>query len=262
MEEIQAGLRSFFRVLIFAVSLSLFFASAFVIHLFTRDLKTRKRRFSNHGVYWNRYACWMFGIQVIVKGNRDPKQGGLVVGNHLGFIDILASASVRANLFVTSKEMHQVPVLGLITEMGGCIYVERRDRSNIMNEMGEIIEALKDGARVILYPEATSTNGEGILPFKRTLMQAAAMAGVPVIPYVFNFRELNKEPGFKIKYRDSVCWYGDISFPVSLWRAFGLKSLVCEIEFLEPVYQAQDEDRGAFADRVRELILAKFDPVS
>ena len=76
-----------------------------------------------------------------------PDQIGLVVGNHLGFIDIIAAASIRPNLFVTSQEMRNTPFLGLLTEMGGCIYVNRQSRTNILNELGEMIDYLKAGFR-------------------------------------------------------------------------------------------------------------------
>ncbi|HRO65987.1 MAG TPA: lysophospholipid acyltransferase family protein [Pseudobdellovibrionaceae bacterium] len=235
--------------------------SGFCIHLITRDLERRKRRFSAHATFWCRFCCRIFRIKVLVKNRPQGDRPGLVVGNHLGFIDLLACASVQPNLFVTSREMRETPVLGLITEMAGCIYVERRSRANILNELGEMIDYLRKGFRVVLYPEATSTNGEGVLPFKRTLITAAAHAGVPVVPYVFNFREINGEPGFQLKYRDSVCWYGDISFIQAIWNAFSLKSLVCEVEFLSPVYTKTDDDRAVVADAIREMIVAKFNPV-
>ncbi len=123
----------------------------------------------------------------------------------------------------------------------------------------EIIEYLKLGFRVTIYPEATSHNGEEILPFKRTLLTSAAHAGVPILPYVFNFVSLNGEP-FSKKNRDSVCWYGDISFARSLLNLLALKTLVCEVEFLDPVYSKPDDDRAKVADYVREKIVEKFRP--
>lgn len=205
--------------------------------------------------------CWAFNITIVVKNPYPPGQKGLLVGNHLGFIDILASAAIQPNLFVTSQEMRETPFLGLLTEMGGCLYVERRSRSQILNELGEIVSYLAKGFRVILYPEATSTNGEGVLPFKRTLLSAAARAGVPILPYVFNFREINGEPGFPLKYRDAVCWYGDIPFQKALWRALSLKSITCEVEFLSPVYTSTDDDRAVVADAIRGMIVDRFQPV-
>jgi lyso-ornithine lipid O-acyltransferase len=261
VEKIQASFRSTVRIIIFAIYLVFFLLASFSIHFFSKDADLRKRRFSRHGQWWCALCCKTFGIKVQVTGMKDPDLIGLVVGNHIGFIDILASASIRNNLFVTSKEMRETPILGLLTEMGGCIYVDRRTRSQIKNELGEIIDALKKGFRVVLYPEATSTNGEGVLPFKRTLITAAAHAGVPILPYVFNFREINGEPGFLLKYRDAVCWYGDIAFYTSIWRAFGLKNLICEIRFLDPVYPAIDTDRAVLADQLHRLIVSHYTPV-
>lgn len=261
MEAIQTRLRGFIRVLIFFGYVPFFLASSYFLHLVTRDEDTRKRRFSAHGRWWCALCCRTFGISVRTKNKPPDDANGLVVGNHLGFIDILAVASIQPNLFVTSREMRETPLLGLFTEFGGCIYVERRSRANILNELGEMVSWLKKGYRVTIYPEATSHNGEEVLPFKRTLLTAAAQAGVPVRPYVFNFVEINGEPGFKRKYRDSVCWYGDIGFAQSLWSSLCLKSLVCEVEYLDPVWTKVEDDRAQVADRLRDKIVAKFKPV-
>lgn len=262
MEALQTGLRSLIRIVIFIFGFVLpFLVGGYTIHFFTKDPDLRRRRFSRHATWWNSKMCWLFGIKILVKNPLPPNQKGLLVGNHLGFIDILVSSAIQPNLFVTSTEMRETPFLGLLTEMGGCLYVERRSRSQILNELGEIASFLQKGFRVILYPEATSTNGEGVLPFKRTLLTAAAKAGVPILPYVFNFREINGEPGFPMKYRDSVCWYGDIPFHTAMWRSLGIKNMVCEVEFFSPVYTSTDDDRAAVADAIRGMIVDRFEPV-
>jgi 1-acyl-sn-glycerol-3-phosphate acyltransferase len=90
--------------------------------------------------------------------------------------------------------MKETPFLGHLAELGGCLYVERRDRSNINNEMLQIREALQQGFNVVLYPEGTSTNGEQVLPFKKTLMTAAAGTSVPIMPMVLNRINANFYP--------------------------------------------------------------------
>ncbi len=102
--------------------------------------------------------------------------------------------------------MRETPLLGLLTELGGCIFVERRSRTKILDDLKSIVRPLQRGFKVVLYPEATSTNGEQVLPFKKALMMAAARAGVPIQPVVINFPEINGEP-FSLKTRDYVCWY-------------------------------------------------------
>lgn len=178
----------------------------------------------------------------------------------MGFVDILLMGSIFPLLFVTSNEMRETPFLGLLTEMGGCMYVERRSRTKILDEMKSIVTALQNGFRIVLYPEATSTNGEQVLPFKRTLMMAASHAGVPIQPAVVNFRKVNGED-FSLKWRDHLCWYGDITFATSLWKALTLKSLHAEIEFLEQIHTTPEDDRGLIADKAHSLISEKFVPV-
>lgn len=184
----------------------------------------------------------------------------LLVSNHMGFVDILVLASCFPMIFVTSTEMRDTPFLGLLTEMAGCIFVERRSRTRILDEMQNIVETLRNGFRVVLYPEATSTNGEKVLPFKRTLMMAAGQAGVPIQPVVINFSEINGEE-FSLKWRDHVCWYGDIPFITSMWKTMTLKSVTVEAEFLEKIPVSPEDDRGVVADKAHALISAKFIPV-
>ncbi|WP_291515665.1 lysophospholipid acyltransferase family protein [Bdellovibrio sp. ArHS] len=199
-------------------------------------------------------------LHLVVKNKPAESEKFLLVSNHMGFIDIMMLASCTPMLFVTSVEMRETPFLGLLTELGGCIYVERRSRTRILDEMKNIVETLRKGFRVVLYPEATSTNGERVLPFKKTLMMAAAHAGVPIQPVVINFRNINGED-FTLKWRDHVCWYGDIPFATAMWRAATLKSVTGEIEFLEQIVSTPEDDRGVIADKAHSLIASKFVPV-
>lgn len=89
---------------------------------------------------------------------------------------------------------------------------------------------------------------------------AAAQAGVPIQPVVVNFRKINCDE-FTFKWRDHVCWYGDIPFVTSMWKTLTLKSVVAELEFLEQVPVSPSDDRGLIADRVHSMIAAKFVPV-
>ena len=260
MEEIQTGLRGVLRFIGFIGVVCVFLAVAFTCHLFTKDPKKRLEKFSRNTSRCCGWLIWMFDIRVKVVNRPVGDQARLIVSNHMGFIDILCLASVTPMLFVTSNEMRETPFLGLLTEMAGCLFVERRSRTKILGEMKKIGNALSDGINIVLYPEATSTNGEQVLPFKRTLMMAAGHAEVPIQPVVFNFRSINGEE-FSMKWRDHVCWYGDIPFATSMLRALSLRYVEAEIEFLPEVPITKDEDRGLIADKIHAMISSRFVPV-
>ena len=260
MEEIQTGLRGVLRFIGFIGVVIVFLAVAFTCHLFVKDPKKRLHKFSVNTSRCCGWLVWMFDIRVKVVNRPPDLKARLIVSNHMGFIDILCLASVNPMLFVTSNEMRETPFLGLLTEMAGCLFVERRSRTKILGEMKKIGEALSNGINIVLYPEATSTNGEQVLPFKRTLMMAAGHADVPIQPVVFNFRSINGEE-FSMKWRDHVCWYGDIPFATSMLRALSLKYVEAEIEFLPEVIISKDEDRGLIADKIHAMVSSKFVPV-
>ena len=260
LNSIIGNFRAFYRTIVFSFILSAYLLTSLWIHITVKEPLRRRPKFSANASFYTNLCCICFGIRTRVINPPPKKSNGLFVGNHIGFIDIMAVNSILPCLFVTSREMRDTPVLGLITEFAGCIYTDRKKRGNILDELGEMVGYLKEGFRVVLYPEATSHNGEEILPFKRTLLSAAAHAGVPIRPYVFNFVNIQGEP-FTLKWRDKVCWYGDMTFYDSLWRAFSVKYLVVEVEFLEPVYPTVADDRKTVAESVRQSIVDRFKPV-
>jgi 1-acyl-sn-glycerol-3-phosphate acyltransferase len=222
-----------------------------------RDMKTRRQHYIKTVSWTTRMCLRMMSFKISIINPPPMDKAALLVGNHLGMFDILVLASNYPCLFVTSVEMRETPGLGLLTEMGGSLYVERRNRSNIQNELVEIREALQQGFRVVLYPEGTSTNGERVLPFKKTLMTAAAGTGVPILPMVINYRKVNGEP-VSHKWRDYVCWYGDQTFLAAFLRVVSVKSIEVDIEFFDEVIVKSEEHRREVAALVQKLIVSKY----
>lgn len=251
------GLRGVLKLTVFVLIILTFLVWSYACHFAIRNPDKRLKRFSANTKFFCGLILKAFNLELTVKNKPADDQKFLLISNHMGFVDILMLASTSPLLFVTSNEMRETPFLGLLTEMGGCIYVERRSRTKIIEEMKTIVVALQKGFRVVLYPEATSTNGERVLPFKKTLMMAAGQAGVPIQPVVVNFRAINGE-GFTLKWRDHLCWYGDIPFAVSMWKAATLKSVKAEIEFLEQIHTSPEDDRGLIADKAHAMISSKF----
>lgn len=260
METIQAGLRGVLRIFLALGLITAFLISAAIIKFrFRRDAIARRKAFmENSHIYSGRMAR-LLKIHTTIKGK--PVQGTnfLYVGNHMGFVDIFALASTIPALFITSHEMRETPLLGTLCEMGGCIFVERRSRTKIVNELDSLKEALDQGFNVVLYPEATSTNGEAVLPFKKTLMMAGPRSRRPIQPGCINYLEINGED-FNLRSRDSVCWYGEMTFVEAAWRTLTASSIKTEIEFLEPIHEGENADRDVVAAKAHALVSSRFRP--
>lgn len=233
---------------------------ALAIHLFTTDPHLRRRRFAHNVSRHCSKALKVFNIELHVTNPPLNSHRFLLVANHLGYLDIFAISAAVPTLFVTSIEMKETPVLGLLTEMGGCLYVERRSRNNIHNEIKEIETTLNDGFNVVIFPEGRATNGERVHPFKKSLLMACASSEANILPAVVNFRTINGEP-MQHKFRDWVCWYDDMSFLKSVWNASQIESCRMTIDFLNEVIVSNNSNHKDVALDAQSQIEQGYIPI-
>ena len=259
INQVLTSIRAGFRVFKFLTVISIYFIFAAYNYLSTSDPVERRKKLTMNGQTTAKWILRAFNVKLICNQNIPSDEGSLIVGNHLGFIDIVCLIALTNGVFITSMEMKETPFLGQICELGGCTYVNRKSRSSIQDELKDIVSVLKQGFRVMLYAESVSSNGEQVLPFKKTLITSAGHAGKPIRPFVFNYRSVNGNP-VRYEHRDSVCWYGDQSFISAIWKSLKLNSLTCEIEFLPLVHTTTEEDRTQLAHKLHALVSGKFVP--
>ncbi len=228
--------------------------------LFIKDEARRRRYYIENITRYAKLALKTMNFEIETVGAEGKFGAGrnyLIVSNHMSYIDILCLSSVHSSMFVTSKDMGENFFLGTLAELGGSVFVERRHRGQIERDLTEISEALRQGFDVVLYPEGTSTNGETVLPFKKSLLMAAVEAGVDVLPMTIKYTHVNGEP-FSRANADRVCWYGDMDFAPHLLGLFGVKSMRVKLEFLEPIRVTKDSTRQELAEKAHSAILANY----
>jgi len=198
-------------------------------------------------------ALKLLGVTVKFSSDFDLNQRNfLVVCNHLSYVDILVMSSLFRAVFVTSVEVQKTPVLGQLSELGGSLFVERRNREKTHLEVGAVAQTLADGMNVVVFPEATSSSGETVLPFKASMFNSAVQAGVEVLPMHLRLVKVNQSAVTR-EMRDSVCYYGDMQFFSHFVRLLRLKSIEMHLSVLHPVYganfrQLRDESFSLIAE--------------
>lgn len=152
----------------------------------------------------------VLGIQVTTNGRFEPKTY-LIVSNHLSYTDILVIASLHPCAFVTSLEMKKAPFLGQLISLAGCLFVNRKNKSRINQEISQLRLALVHGISVVFFPEATSTDGADVLRFKRPLFESSIATQTPILPLTINYEKINGKK-LSTENRDFIFWYGDMDF--------------------------------------------------
>lgn len=186
---------------------------------------------------YSRIALELLGINVHHLSQRGGSQTNkldqnfLIVGNHLSYLDVLILSASFPSVFVTSVEVRETPILGTLCKLGGCLFVERRSRAGLLAEIGELRSALMGGLNVVVFPEATSSNGATVLPFKASMFQAAATADIEVLPICLKYFAANSRP-IDESSRDSICYYGSMSFGPHFVRMLKLRSIDIQLTIL------------------------------
>lgn len=197
-----------------------------------------------------RVICAILGIRVVKQGRLSGSRPRFVVTNHISWTDIIALASVAPFVFLAKSEVSTWPVLGLLARIQGTVFVTRGSRKDIRRVNAELCTVLSRGRDLVVFPEATSSDGTGVLSFRPAHFDALKQykGAVTIVPAA-------------LFYTDGVTaidvgWYGDMTFLPHLWGLMKRGDVTCRICFDEPIL-AKGDDRKAIATtaeaRVRTL---------
>ncbi|MCB9091733.1 MAG: 1-acyl-sn-glycerol-3-phosphate acyltransferase [Halobacteriovoraceae bacterium] len=212
--------------------------------------------------FYCKFLCFLLNIKITVKNQEviDSHQNYLFVGNHLSYLDIFIASAVYPLSFITSFEMKETPFIGWLCEIAGTVFVERRNKSNREKELWDIENALKHGVDIVLYAEATSTNGEKVLPFRRPMFEPAIKNNVPVMTMVLNYKKLNGHD-INLNNRDQLFWYGDMPLLPHLLNVLTLQSIEVEFEFLQCVETHDIETTNHIVEITHDIVAKHYQPI-
>ena len=203
---------------------------------------------SARALWMQRHARSMskiFRLETRVEGAVPAR--GLLISNHLGYIDILALAAVAPLVFVAKRDVKFWPVIGVLAQMGGTLFVNRARRVHVGQVNDEIQAALNRGALVVLFPEGTSSDGQTVLPFKTSLLEPAAQSSHPLSVCAIHYAIEAGDAG------NEVCYWGDHIFFSHLLNLLGQRTVRATVRFA-PVQQT-GMDRKQLALQLREEVL-------
>lgn len=167
-------------------------------------------------------------LSVRVERHGSLPHDGLVVSNHLSYVDIILLASLGKFIFISKSEVADWPVFGFCAKLAGTVFIDRTRRGQVAPVAEEIREILRSGIPVVLFPEGTSTGGDRVLPFKPALFEPAASMSVPVTPCAISY---SMQDG---SVADEICYWGDDVFAPHLVNFLGKLGVGARVQFGNP----------------------------
>ncbi|MEW1792876.1 lysophospholipid acyltransferase family protein [Streptomyces niveus] len=190
---------------------------------------------------WTRTVIRLFGLRIRVEGAGPELSSGapggvLVVANHISWLDIPLIATLYPGRLLAKSDIRRWPVLGMVAELGGTLFVERERLRALPGTVRDIQGALRAGSRVIVFPEGSTWCGRDQGRFTNAVFQAALDAGADVRPVRIGYRPLGP-----------AAFVGDDPLAVSLWRTVMAGGLTAEIEVLPLIPAGSHPDRRSLA---------------
>lgn len=167
-------------------------------------------------------ALRRIGMEVVADG--DPPPHGLVVSNHLSYLDVLAYASLSPCVFVAKQEVRAWPAFGRFATMAGTVYVNRSRGAANDHAVASMEEALAAGVAVVLFPEGTSSDGAQVLRFYSRFFEPAVRAGAMVTAAAIGYASSSAAEA-------ALAYHGEDVFGTHLVRTLGQRHLKARVVF-------------------------------
>jgi len=182
-----------------------------------------------------RIAIKVLGIKMQVKGK--PYDGiALYTCNHRSFSDPIISSLFIDTYVIAKAEVADIPVLDRGARLTGVIYVKRDNKSSRHATREKMVEVIKSGLNVLVYPEGTVNHKALCLPFHKGTFIEAAKNGFTVIPMA-------------LEYRDELDLWYKRSFYHQMFRQFGKWRTEIKFEIGPPM---TSDDGIALSEEVEE----------
>jgi 1-acyl-sn-glycerol-3-phosphate acyltransferase len=136
---------------------------------------------------WSRQVLAALGVAVNVSSGRSHLQGGLILPNHISWLDIIVLNSLLPARFIAKDEVSRWPVIGWLARQAGTLFVKRGVRREAARLNQRLSALITFGEHVVLFAEGTTTDGSKVLPFHSALLEPAVATNSLVYPAAIRY---------------------------------------------------------------------------
>ncbi len=193
--------------------------------------------------WWYRRLCRILRIRVEAVGALAPRI--LLVANHVSWLDIPVLGAQGDIAFLSKAEIRAWPLIGWMSAVTGTLFIHRG--AHQAREMADQIAArARAGQVVVIFPEATTSDGSRLLPFHPRLFAAAQASGAGLQPVALRYGDPDR--------LDQVAPFtGDDKPWPHFLRVLKHPEIRVQVRFL-PAIESAGLDRKAMAATCRRAI--------
>lgn len=176
--------------------------------------------------WWCSITLDIFGIELVRYSH--PHDGGrMTVANHVSWLDIIVIGACEPTRFIAKSEIRDWPIAGALANACGTFYI-RRGKGGARPLLDKLTPHLSAGGCITLFPEGTTTDGRGVLPFHPRLFAAAIEAQCAVQPVALRY-------GLSARGENIAPFIGDDDLVSHILRLLKEPELLAEVTYCAPL---------------------------
>lgn len=136
--------------------------------------------------------------------------------NHASYIDSLVTLAIVPieTRFVVKKELFSVPILNSVLRKLDYVAVDRVDLTKGLEDARHIVNALKMGYPILIFPEGTFGYASGLRPFRLGAFKIAVETTVPICPIALKgTRFMLRDDEILMQPKEITVTVGDLVYP-------------------------------------------------
>lgn len=198
---------------------------------------------------WSRGLLEIFNVRLVIAAG-DPLhqlQRGLIVSNHISWLDVFVLNAVIPMRFVAKSEVRSWPVIGWLCARAQTLFLERGKARSAARLNVHLVSLLQQGGCLAIFPEGTTTDGTSVAHFHSSLLQPAIDAAAPIHPVVIRYCDASGA------HNKAAAYVDEISFGTSLWSIFKTPQLHVQLVGTQAL-ETLDGDRRSLTHKAHQHI--------
>ena len=119
----------------------------------------------------------------------DASRGRMIVANHISWLDIFVINAIAPSCFIAKSDIAAWPLIGTLVGRVGTLFLERGKRHAVHDMIQKAQARLREGRRIAVFPEGTTSDGLRLLPFHGNLIEAAVQTPTGVVPIGLRYQD-------------------------------------------------------------------------
>ena len=203
---------SVIRLILILFLLTIFIFISIPLQIIFNIIGFKLRRI--YPLFFYRIIKFITGIQINFDKNSYNKRikGTLFVANHVSWFDIICLGTILNARFIAKKEVSEMGIFGFLAKLSNTFFIDNSNKNKIIEYNKLIKSKLEKGENFIIFPEGTTSDGNGVNQFKSSMLECAFnnKNETFVQPISICYSKKNNIP-MGLFLRRNIAWVGDTS---------------------------------------------------